>query len=101
VELQRKYGARGLEVVGVACDDESLQTRISVAEKYRMDHELNYGMYTETTRKPGELMKKFGVDRYPTVVLLDATGAVLWQGHPNKKDQLVSVIEAALRDAPR
>jgi thiol-disulfide isomerase/thioredoxin len=94
--LQQKYGARGLVVVGVACDDEPLTTRQAVAERYRTDHALNFPILTETGKKPGALMKKFGVDRYPTAILLDFSGAVLWQGHPNRKDSLIEAIESHL-----
>jgi thiol-disulfide isomerase/thioredoxin len=100
-DLQRKYGAKGLEVIAVACDDEPYPTRVAVAERYRNDMNLLFGVYTETGKRPGELLKKFGVDRYPTAVLLDASGAVLWQGHPGKKETLIPTIEEALRQPAR
>ena len=95
--IQEKYGVRGLDVIAVTCDDEPLKTRQLYADKYRTKHDLNYPIYTEPGKRPGDLMKRFGIDRYPTAVLLDSSGAVLWQGNPGKTKELVTAIEDNLR----
>ncbi len=95
--IQEKYAARGLDVIGITCDDEALKTRQVFAEKYRAKHALNYPIYVEPGQRPGQLLKRFGVDRFPTVVLLDARGAVLWQGNPSKTQDLITAIEDNLR----
>ena len=95
--LQEKYAARGLDVIGITCDDEALKTRQVYAEKYRAKHDLNYAIYAEPGQRPGQLMKRFGIDRFPTAVLLDTRGAVLWQGNPSKVQDLVTAIEDNLR----
>ena len=58
---------------------------------------MNYAIYAEPGQRPGQLMKRFGIDRFPTAVLLDARGAVLWQGNPSKVQDLVTAIEDNLR----
>ena len=88
-------------MIAVACDDEPLRTRTAVADRYRKKHELNYQLYAESSDRPGPLLKRFNIERYPTVVLLNSSGAVVWQGHPSKTDELVAVIEQQLRAAGR
>ncbi len=95
--IQEKYAARGLDVIAVTCDDEAQKTRQVYAEKYRAKHDLNYPVLVEPGQRPGQLMKRFGIDRFPTAVLLDARGAVLWQGNPSKVQELLTAIEDNLR----
>jgi thiol-disulfide isomerase/thioredoxin len=99
--IQEKYAARGLDVVAVACDDESLRTRSVVADRYRKKYDLNYQLYAETADRPGPLLKRFNIERYPTVVLINSSGAVVWQGHPSKTNELVAAIEQQLEAAGR
>lgn len=99
--IQEKYASRGLDVVAVTCDDEALRTRTAVADRYRKKYELNYQLYCETGDRPGPLLKRFNVERYPTVVLLNSSGAVVWQGHPSKTNELVAAIEQQLESAGR
>jgi thiol-disulfide isomerase/thioredoxin len=99
--LQEKYAARGLEVIAVTCDDEPLRTRSAVADRYRKKYDLNYQLYVETSDQPGPLLKRFNIERYPTVVLINSTGAVVWQGHPSKTNELVAAIERQLEAAGR
>jgi thiol-disulfide isomerase/thioredoxin len=95
--IQEKYAARGLDVIAVTCDDEPLKTRLAYAERYRKKYDLNYQLYAEPGNKPGPLLKRFGIERYPTVVLLNSAGDVLWQGHPSRTEELINVIEKNLR----
>ena len=83
-------------MIGVTCDDEDLRTRVIFAGKYRRDHAVNFPILTEPGKQPGTVMKKFGVKVYPTAVLLDHTGGVLWQGNPGDAKALVNAIEGHL-----
>jgi thiol-disulfide isomerase/thioredoxin len=95
--LQAKYGSAGLEVVGVACDDASESARRSLAAKYADGHRLNYLVYAEPGSAPGRVMKHFGVTGFPTLVLIDGTGSILWEGHPADLDDLERVVTGAAR----
>jgi thiol-disulfide isomerase/thioredoxin len=97
IKLQAEYGLRGLEVVGVCCDAADEPRRRAVAGQYQRDERLNYLLYVEPGREPGAVMRRFGVEAYPTLVLLGATGDVLWKGHPKDADGLEQVIRAELR----
>ena len=83
-------------MIGVACDDEDLRTRVITAGKYRSDHAVNFPILTEPGKQPGAVMKRFGVRAYPTAVLLDHAGGVLWQGNPGDAKALVAAIEGHL-----
>ncbi len=91
-DIQSRYGARGLQVAAVLCDNTSQSHRIATAAKYSRDQNLNYPIFVEPGRA-GSLRDQFDVEAYPTVVLLDTSGRVLWKGHPGQK----SLLEAAIK----
>ena len=95
VEFQRRYGANGVELVGVVCDESPEVDRRTAASAYVRTQGLNYLLYTEAKAKA--VRKQFGVDRYPTLVLIDSTGAVLWNGHPKDMPELEKVVRAELQ----
>ncbi|OWK39182.1 redoxin family protein [Fimbriiglobus ruber] len=90
--LQSKYAARGLDVVAVACDEMGTADRRAAAAKYKDNQNLNYLVYTEPGEQPGKVMRRFGVSAYPTLVLIDGAGTVLWKGHPNDAVKLERVL---------
>jgi thiol-disulfide isomerase/thioredoxin len=95
-DLQSRYGNAGLQVIAVACDELPQKQRIATSAKYAQDNNLNYPIYVEPGTEAGAVRNRYNVKGYPTVVLLDATGAVLWQGHPNKRADLETAIKRAL-----
>ena len=95
VEFQRRYGANGIELVGVVCDDSSEVDRRTAASSYARAQGLNYLLYTEAKVKT--VRKQFGVDRFPTLVLVDSSGGVLWTGHPKDMPELERIVRAELQ----
>ena len=95
VALQSRHGAAGLEVVGVLCDDAPRETRLARAAEYKREHGLNYVLYTESGPKPGTLMQRYDATSFPTLVLLDGAGELLWKGHPNDAAELEKVLAKA------
>lgn len=94
--LQARYGTRGLEVVGVTCDDTGTAERRALASRYQRTEGLNYLLYVEPGSEPGAVARRFGVKAFPTLVLLDGTGDVRWTGHPADVGELERVIEQEL-----
>ncbi len=60
----------------------SQKARAAAAAKYARDNNANYAVYVEQGALPGAVRDRLGVEGYPTAILLDASGAVLWKGHP-------------------
>jgi thiol-disulfide isomerase/thioredoxin len=95
VEFQKQFGGKGVEVVAVACDTLSPGDRRAAAADYAKKHGVkNYLLYTEPGLNPGAVQKQFRVDGYPTLVLLDAWGTVLWTGHPNDLNEAAKALSA-------
>ena len=53
--------------------------------------------YAYAYERGGELMRKLRASAYPTAVLVDPSGTVVWKGHPGKLSD--SIIESALGSA--
>jgi thiol-disulfide isomerase/thioredoxin len=92
-DLQSRYANNGLQLIGVLCDDVPQRQRAALAAKYQRDNGLNYAMYVEAGAEPGAVRDRFNVESYPTVVLLNGDGSVLWQGHPAKRTELEAAIK--------
>lgn len=95
--VHEKYAGRGVEVVGLTCDDDPLTTRVMAADRFRTDHGVRYGLLTEPGKRPGDWLRRYGIAEVPTAVLLDADGGVLWQGNPANTTDLTTAIEDHLR----
>ena len=95
-DLQARYGAGGLQLVGVLCDLQPHQERVATAARYGQDNNLNYALYVEPGAA-GSVRDQFDVKSYPTAVLLDSTGRTLWKGHPhNDRGPLEAAIKQHL-----
>lgn len=95
-ELQSRYGAAGLQVVAVLCDELPFAPRLQAAQRYAAVYQVNYPVYVEPGASPGRVRDAFGVEGYPTAVVLDGQGQVLWKGHPGRKQELENVIRQHL-----
>ncbi len=70
VDLQKKYGPQGLEIVGVAMDDASDKETADFAHKMSVNYTVLKG-----TEKVGDLYG--GVDRLPITYYIDRSGKVV------------------------
>jgi cytochrome c biogenesis protein CcmG, thiol:disulfide interchange protein DsbE len=91
--LREKYAARGVEVAGMNCDDDTLDARVAAGERFAKEQGAGYPILTESGKRPGALLKRYGIAELPTAVLLNESGDVLWQGSPNKPTGLAEAIE--------
>lgn len=96
-QLQSRYAANGLQVIGVLCDEAPQAQRAALAARYQRSNNLNFAVYVEPGREPGSVSDRFNVEAYPTVVLLNGNGTVLWQGHPGKTTELETAIRRNLK----
>jgi len=72
-ELHAKYKDRGLVIIG-ATDEPA-----SVIRKFQKDTPMDYAVATDSG---GKLNEKMGVDGIPHAFLADASGKIVWNGHP-------------------
>jgi len=77
-EVDKKYHARGLEIVGITGEDKS------VVERFRAATPMNY---TVALDKNQALANEFQVQTIPQAWLLDKDGQVVWSGHPMELDE--------------
>jgi thiol-disulfide isomerase/thioredoxin len=85
-QLQNRYGPQGLEVVGIAIEDggsnQEQMSRIN-AVCYRL--QTNYRQLLGENNRTN-LAAQFGINAFPTLVLIDDTGRILWR-HTGLPDQ--------------
>lgn len=94
-DLQSRYGASGLQVKGVLCDDLAQKERAAAASQYQQTRNLNYALYVEPV-KAGSVRDRFDVEAYPHAVLLDSTGRTLWRGNPLDRTNLEAAVKQGL-----
>src|SRR5262245_44923612 len=87
-ELQDSLGGKGLTIIVVTDEGESDTVKWIAAKKVK---------YAYAYDKGGKLKRFFGVQGIPHAVLVDATGTVVWDGHPASLDP--ATIEKALGGA--
>ncbi len=95
-EVQSRYGASGLQVAAVLCDDRPQKDRAALAARYARDLNLNFATYVEPGDAAGGVRDRFGVEQYPTSYLLTPAGKVLWGGHPGERAQVDAAVRQSL-----
>ena len=66
VDLQKKYGAKGLAIVGVSVDEGP----VSVVENFAQELGINYTLYQGT----GDMSRKYRIRAIPTTYVFDKAG---------------------------
>ncbi len=81
-ELHQAYGARGLEVIGVACETGPVEERVQRILSVRGRHDIRYRVLLSGDQgplKPCPLCTQLGVGAYPTLKLLNERGEIVWE----------------------
>ena len=89
VEVNNKYGPKGLQIIGV-----SLDRNAGALQKGVKDLNFTWPQYLDAGNK---LSGEFGVSGIPHVVLIAPEGQVLWRGHPSNMD---TAIEKSFTEHP-
>lgn len=84
-ELQESYGGKGLSIIAVTSEGKSDTERF--VKKFKAQYAYGYD-------QGGQLSEYFKVAGIPHAVLVDASGTVIWKGHPGNLD--APTIEKAL-----
>lgn len=77
-EIHAKYKDRGLVIIG-ATDEPA-----AVIRKFQKDTPMEYAVGTDAG---GRLSQKMGVNGIPHAFLADASGKIVWDGHPMRLDE--------------
>ena len=100
VALQNRYGSRGLEIVGIACEkDGSVQEQAHRVNAMSQRFQANYRQLL-SSGSDCPVRNRFHIQGFPTLVLIDGQGVTLWQhrGQPNNADmdQLEQILQRQL-----
>src|SRR5262249_14517282 len=96
VELQRRYGAYGLEVVGIACESEQGDERDQTLRTIRQKLNISYPFLMAEARSQDLVQRKFAIRSYPTLILLDKNGLILARADGANFTQIDAVIQQRL-----
>jgi len=70
IELQKKYGARGLQIIGVSVDDP-----LSLAKKYVDEMKMNYPVLLAEGKE--DILKAYDVKSIPVSIIIDRQGRIV------------------------
>ena len=100
VALQKKYGPATLRVVGIACEQSPLDAKRSQVAAVADKLGINYSVLIASLNDNDPVQRDFQVRFYPTMVLLDRRGRVLFRGEGGTESNLFR-LEKAMKSAQR
>ncbi len=96
--LQRDFGPHGLQVIGITHEQGSLQEAQRRLHGARGRYNINYTtLLSGTTPGPCPVMAQFQVTNFPTLVLLDETGTIIWRKVGVPDSQSLAELDFILR----
>jgi thiol-disulfide isomerase/thioredoxin len=109
IDLQKRYGGKQLQVIGIACEREEAPAAERVARAAGAAKKLgmNYPVLVTSNDASGPLQKALHVQSYPTLILLDRQGRVLWQDQGATRltmmrlDRMINMMAAKPTDSLR
>lgn len=89
VELQGRYDPSRLRVVGIAYERGPLPEQVAAVRAMAADLGVNYPILLgEQDGRPCPLLAALRVDQYPTLILLDRQGRILWRDSGSRAEML-------------
>ncbi|MGE3808358.1 MAG: TlpA family protein disulfide reductase [Gemmataceae bacterium] len=79
-ELQGRYGPYGLEVIGIAYEKGTHEENVRKIQHVRDRLRINYRLLEGSSLQDCPVKTQFGVRAWPTLVLVDETGRIIWRG---------------------
>jgi thiol-disulfide isomerase/thioredoxin len=93
VALNKEFGPRGMQVIGVSLDQDRARLDKVVKEKG-----FTWPQYFDGKGWENDLWLKWGEESVPFTVILSPQGEVIWKGTPGP--ELKGVIEKAFKEHP-
>jgi hypothetical protein len=79
IPWQKQYGPYGLEIIGIAYEQGPVEDQVRRVNKVRSDLQVNYPILLGAPYGQCPVATQFGAQRFPTLVLLDENGRILWR----------------------
>jgi thiol-disulfide isomerase/thioredoxin len=96
--LDQLYRPYGLEVVGIAYESgkpsDQVRKVASVADRMQISYRLLLGSGKDV---PCPVRDQFNITGYPTLILLDETGRIIWRGDQGIDRQQLHLLETEIR----
>src|SRR5262249_8905301 len=77
--FQNRYGPSGLEIIAIAYEEGSLQEQIRKLRSVNERLEMNYRLLLGGEVGSCPVRNQFGVNAFPTLVLLDEHNSIVWR----------------------
>ena len=107
IDLQKKYGPNKLKIVGVACEKTSPEKRGVLVAEAAQKLGINYSVLLASMDGTCPVQRDFQVQFYPTMVLVDRRGKVLFRAegaterNMYRLDQALAATRQPMRTARR
>ncbi len=79
VDLQKRLGPGRLKVVGIACEKGAADGRAAKVSKTAQRLGINYPILLSSMEGPCPLQEALHIQAYPTMILVDRQGRILWR----------------------
>jgi thiol-disulfide isomerase/thioredoxin len=99
-DLARRYGAYGLEVVGIACEDGAGPEALREVAEVARSKNLNYRVLLAENFRTSPVVTKFQIRQYPTLILLDDAGNILARAEGAQFQQIEGLLQQRLGRRP-
>jgi thiol-disulfide isomerase/thioredoxin len=97
-DLQKKYGSQGFQVVGIAEERGERVEQVQKVINARSRLGINYvTLLGGGGNGPCPVATQFGVDSFPTLILLDDQGNILWRHTGALNAQMSAELDSAIR----
>ena len=97
--LHRDFYGRGLRVVGIAYEQGPLEQQAATVAEVARRLQTTYPLLLGSADQQDRLRRAFGVRVFPTLVLLDRSGNMLWRSdgfNPSEFQRLRAILERRL-----
>jgi thiol-disulfide isomerase/thioredoxin len=94
--LNATYSAAGLEVIGVACEHGTAADNARRVRETRQRLGIGYRTVLADSATGQVIEQQFHVAAFPTLVLLDSDGAIIWRGGADQTRDLEAIIRRRL-----
>lgn len=94
-QLNDKYGKYGLEVVGIAYENNAPKYQVEQVRRVQQRLNINYTLLMGSDRLTCPVRVQFRVAQWPTLFLVDQSGRIIWQAagldrpQANELDKLI------------